>query len=107
MNTIICIYCEGNDTKLAVFLKEKDKVKLLKTGNFDVIQTAIGLEDAISGLRIEGADLSVDGSLDLNSSEDKRITFSSIGQISESLREYNLKKSLFIPSGTNAKSLAP
>ncbi len=100
MNTIICIYCEGNDTKLAVFLKEKDKIKLLKTGNFDVIQTAIGLEDAISGLRIEGGDLSVDGSLDINSSEDKRVTFSSIGQISETLKEYNLKKSLFIPSLT-------
>ena len=100
MNTIISIYCEGNDTKLAVFLKEKGKIKLLKTGNFDVIQTSIGLEEAISGLRIEGGDLSVDGSLDINSSEDKRITFSSIGQISENLKEYNLKKSLFIPSLT-------
>ncbi len=100
MNTVICTYCEGNDTKIAVFFKEKDKVKLLKTGSYDVIQSALDLEDSITGLKIEGDELSFEGAMGRKSPEERKITISSIGLINDSLKEFNLKKSIFIPTVT-------
>ncbi|MHB1686330.1 MAG: hypothetical protein ACYCVH_03020 [Ignavibacteriaceae bacterium] len=100
MNTIICTYCEGNDTKLAVFSREKDKIKLLKAGSFDVIQPALDLEDSITGLKIEGDEMSFDSTMGKESSEERIVTISSIGLINDSLKNFNLKKSLFIPTLT-------
>ncbi|HUX93239.1 MAG TPA: hypothetical protein VMV36_05475 [Ignavibacteriaceae bacterium] len=100
MNPIIFTYCEGNDTKLAVFIKEKDKVKFLKAGSYDVIQTALDLEESITGLKIDGDEMSFEGSLGKSSSEERKVTISSIGLINEALKGFNLKKSLFIPTLT-------
>ncbi len=100
MNPIIFTYCEGNDTKLAVFIKEKDKVKFLKAGSYDVIQTALDLEESITGLKIDGDEMSFEGSLGKRSSEERKVTISSIGLINEALKSFNLKKSLFIPTLT-------
>lgn len=36
MKTIICAYCEGNDTKFAAFGVDKDKVTLLRASSVDV-----------------------------------------------------------------------
>ncbi len=33
MKPIVCIYCEGTDAKLAVLVKEKDSIRILKTGS--------------------------------------------------------------------------
>ncbi|MHB8337720.1 MAG: hypothetical protein ACYDEE_09910 [Ignavibacteriaceae bacterium] len=100
MNPIIFTYCEGNDTKLAVFIKEKDKVKFLKAGSFDVIQTALGMEESITDLKIDGDEMSFEGSLGKSSSEESKVTISSIGLINEALKGFNLKKSLFVPTLT-------
>ncbi|MHB8339331.1 MAG: hypothetical protein ACYDEE_18110, partial [Ignavibacteriaceae bacterium] len=76
MNPIIFTYCEGNDTKLAVFIKEKDRIKFLKAGSFDVIQTALGMEESITDLKIDGDEMSFEGSLSKSSSEENKVTIS-------------------------------
>ncbi len=95
MKPIICTYSEGTDTKVAVVVKEKNKIKVLKAATFDVVQPAIELEDSISGLKIEGDDLSFEGSGGLKTSVDRNTAISSIALLSDSLKEFNLKKSLF------------
>ena len=39
MKTIACIYCEGNDTKLAVVSQEKNgsRLKIVSTASVDVV----------------------------------------------------------------------
>ncbi|MEJ2615073.1 MAG: hypothetical protein P8Z35_08945 [Ignavibacteriaceae bacterium] len=59
MKQLVCIYCEGSDTKIAVVNKDKDKVKVLKTASVDVLQPALQLEDGVSDLNIEGEDLTL------------------------------------------------
>ncbi len=95
MKPIICTYSEGNDTKVAVVVKEKNKLKILKAATFDVVQPALELEDSISGLKIEGEELSFEGSGGLKTSIDRNTAISSIALLSDSLKEFNLKKSLF------------
>ncbi len=100
MKNIICTYCEGNDTKIAVVTKEKNKIKIHKAATFDVVQPAIEFEDSITGLKIEGDDLSFEGSSGSKSVSERNIAISSIGMISSALRDFNLKNSLFIPAVT-------
>ena len=39
MKPIVCIYCEGTDTKLAVMTKDKDGVKILRTASLTLSRT--------------------------------------------------------------------
>lgn len=94
MKPIVCIYSEGTDTKVAVVVKEKNKIKILKAATFDVIQPALELEDSISGLKIEGEDLSFEGGSS-KTSVDRNMVISSIALLNDSLKEFNLKNSLF------------
>ncbi len=95
MKPVICTYCEGNDTKVAVVVKEKSKLKILKASTFDVVQPALELEDSISGLKIEGDELSFEGSGGLKTSVDRNSAISSIALLSDFLKDFNLKNSLF------------
>ncbi|MCL5028761.1 MAG: hypothetical protein M1480_07045 [Bacteroidetes bacterium] len=97
MKNIVCTYCEGNDTKIAVVTKEKNKIKIHRAATFDVVHPAIELEDSIAGLKIEGDDLSLEGPAGSQSPAEKNLAVSSIGMISSTLRDFNLKNSLFIP----------
>ena len=56
MNPLVCIYCEGNDTKIAVVVKEKEKIKVLRTASFDIIQPLLVLEEGLSSLNLDGED---------------------------------------------------
>lgn len=64
MKTIACIYCEGNDTKLAVVAKEKsgNRLKVLSTASVDVVAPSTGAESMggfsleTEGLQLEGVD---------------------------------------------------
>ncbi|MGQ9642242.1 MAG: hypothetical protein ACUVT3_00115, partial [Ignavibacterium sp.] len=68
MKTIACIYCEGNDTKLAVVTKEKGstKLKVLSTAAVDVVAPKVGAEASTpfsldtEGLQLEGIDTGQD-----------------------------------------------
>lgn len=97
MKQLICIYCEGSDTKVAVLNKEKDKVKVLRTASVDVLQPAFQLEDGVSDLNIEGEDLGIQ-----NLKDEGTKAYNSSGQniLSSELTGINLNNSLFIPALT-------
>ncbi len=94
MKQLVCIYCEGSDTKIAVVNKEKDKIKVLKTASVDVLQPALQLEDGVSDLNIEGENLTLQN---LKNDSASTITSSSQNILSSELIGVNLNKSLFIP----------
>ena len=52
MKPIVCIFCVGNDTKIAVLEKEKEKIKVLKTGSYNVVQPPVEVAEGITNLKI-------------------------------------------------------
>ena len=101
MKTIICTYCEGNDTKIAVVSKDKDKVKILKAANFEVVQPTMNVDDSLTALEIDGQELSFEDSLGgTKGPKDQDLSRSSVSLMSATLSGYNLKKCDFIPALT-------
>jgi hypothetical protein len=100
MSKIIFTYCEGNDTKIIVASKDKNHIKIHSAATFDVVQSALELEDSITGLKIDGDELSFEGTSGAKTSNERTIALSSISLINEALKGYNLKKSLFVPAIT-------
>lgn len=98
MKPIVCIFGEGNDTKIAVIEKEKEKIKLLKTGSYNVVQPPVEVAEGITNLKMETDDLSFE-SLDKENSvtEVEVVSTSGLALISTSLKGINLTNSLFIP----------
>ena len=101
MKQLICIYCEGNDTKLAVIEKEGEgrKPSVLKTASVSLIKSSAQLEENVSGFRIEGETLDVEG-LEESASMKSDLDTSSISEVSNALKGINLSKSNFIPALT-------
>ena len=97
MKQLVCIYCEGSDTKIAVVNKEKEHVKVLKTTSVDVLQPALQLEDGVSDLNIEGEDLTLQNLKHENSAA---VSSSSQNILNSELVGINLNKSYFIPALT-------
>jgi len=54
MKHLVCIYCEGNDTKIAVVHKDNDnsKIKVIRTTSASLVQSSRDLEAKASGLSI-------------------------------------------------------
>ncbi len=100
MKPVICIYCEGNDTKIVVAEKEKDKIKVRKAAMYDVVQASLDLEDSITGLQIEGDETSLDGVVNTPTSMENKLAKSSIAQISDAIRSYSPQNCNFIPTLT-------
>ncbi len=100
MKTIICTYCEGNDTKIAVVSKDKDKIKVLKAANFEVVQPTMDVDASVTALEIDGQELSFEDSLGSKGPKDKELSRSSVSLMSATLSGFNLKKSEFIPALT-------
>src|SRR3990172_6288602 len=96
MKQLVFTYCEGNDTKIAVVQKEKDKIKILKAASFDVVAPAFNVEDDMSGLKIDGDGLNIEG-MGKNNAQDKTSGLSNINIINSSLRGINLSKAFFVP----------
>jgi hypothetical protein len=101
MKPLVCIYCEGNDTKLAVIRKENEgaKPKVLKTASVSLIKSSRELEADVSGVKIEGEALDMEG-LEETSSIKSDLDTSSITEINATLKDFNLSKHLFIPALT-------
>ena len=101
MKPLVCIYCEGNDTKLAVINKESEgsKPKVLKTASVSLIQSSTELEAEASGFKIEGEALDMEG-LEESASIKSDSDTSSLTEISTALKDFNLSKHLFIPALT-------
>jgi len=100
MKTIICTYCEGNDTKIAVVSKEKDKIKVLKAASFEVVQPTMDVDESVTALEIDGQELSFEDSLGSKGPKDRELSRSSVSLMSATLSGYNLKKCEFIPALT-------
>lgn len=99
MKPIICVFCEGNDTKIVAVEKEKEKIKILKASSYDVIQPAVEVAEEITDLQSMGEELSLDNLQHASPLSDK-INSSNLSVISASLRDVNLSKAMFIPALT-------
>ncbi len=102
MKTIACIYCEGNDTKLAVVSHDKNgsRLKIINTASVDVVSNKTDLQPT-SGFNLEGDGLQLEG---VESKEtalpDSDIDAPSISAIGAALKGVNINKLEFIPALT-------
>jgi hypothetical protein len=98
MKQIVCVYSEGNDTKIAVLEKGKEKLKVLKTGSYNVVQPPVEVAEGITNLKMGNDDLSyeeLEKTEGLN--ETDVVSTSGLALISTSLKGINLNNSFFIP----------
>jgi hypothetical protein len=98
MKPLICLYCEGTDTKIAAVTKDKDKVKVIKTLSMDIVPPGTGGFDGSTNLSFDeagGDGISFDNQRDGKPIITSGIT--NIGLVNTGLTGINLKKSLFIP----------
>ncbi len=100
MKPVIFTYCEGSDTKLIVAEKEKDKIKILRAATFDIVQPSMRMEAEISGLKLEGDDLALEGVGDQQTSMSETMAISSVSLMNDALKEFNLNKSMFVTALT-------
>jgi hypothetical protein len=96
MKSIIFTYCEGSDTKIAVVQKEKDKIKVVQTTAFDVIAPEFNIQDDMEGLKLDVDDLGIEGRAK-EESRTRSAGLSNLSVINNSLKNFNLARSLFIP----------
>jgi len=94
---LVCIYCEGSDTKLAVVSKEKEKVRVLKTSYVDVLQPAFELEPGVTDLDIGNGEIDLE---DIQNEDNSSQNVSNIDIIKNELAGINLNKALFLPALT-------
>jgi len=99
MKPLVCLYCEGNDTKLAVVSKEKDssKIKVLRTVSASILPSSTDLEADATGISVEGDSLDIDG-IDETASIEGDLDSSSLSEINEALKDLNLSKYSFVPA---------
>ena len=98
MKPIVCVFCEGNDTKIAVVEKEKEKIRVLRTGSYNVVQPPVEVAAGITNLRVDTDDLSFeDLEKDSPISDVEVVSTSGLALISTSLKGINLNSSVFIP----------
>lgn len=101
MKPLVCIYCEGNDTKIAVISKDKDKITVHRAGSFDFVSTSFNGFEGISNLSLEGDEDNLLGaSVPDSHSIAPNSGVSSVALINASLQGINLSKHLFIPGLT-------
>jgi hypothetical protein len=99
MKPIVCLYCEGNDTKLAVLDHDKSlgKIKVLRTASVDVVASGskIGVD---SGFSLEGESLELSG-VDESATEIlNEPDTASISALSGTLTGLNPNNTLYIPA---------
>src|SRR4030042_3139587 len=98
MKQIVCVYCEGNDTKIAVFSKSQDTIKLLRTAS----SSTVGLKKSAGHGKenladLGGGDLGSDISFEEFGNVGGEESVSDVGMIADVLSDLSLKKSQFIP----------
>jgi hypothetical protein len=98
MKPVVSVYCEGNDTKFAVFTKENGQIKMLKAASIDVFKPNKSGSDGIDSLATldSGGDIALD-SIDtsgLSTSDQGAAVFESI--VNSELAGIKLQNSIFI-----------
>ena len=102
MKTIACIYCEGNDTKLAVIAQEKgeSRLKVLNTASVDIIGGKTDLNPTAAGFNLEGDGLQIEGVETAETALTSDVDAPSIGALSSALTGINLNSLEFVPALT-------
>lgn len=99
MKPIVCLYCEGNDTKLSVVQQDKTlgKLKVLRTASVDVVSSGakIGID---TGFSLEGESLQLDGVEDKSTELFSEPDTASISALSGTLQGLNPNSTLYIPA---------
>ncbi len=100
MKPLVCIYCEGNDTKVAVVTKANGRLSVLRTASVDYVQPSIDVEEGISNLNIDGNELDLEKVQTQDTSLENKMAASTVSTLANDLAGINLNKSLFIPALT-------
>ncbi|MGE5498446.1 MAG: hypothetical protein ACM3Q2_10265 [Syntrophothermus sp.] len=97
MKTLVCIYSEGNDTKVAVVSKEKESIKLLKVADFDILQPKTADASSFAAISLDGmsGDISLGGSDDSMGGGD--LSVSNEGLLNSALNGLKLANCEFMP----------
>lgn len=101
MKTIACIYCEGNDTKLAVIAQEKgeSRLRVLSTASVDVVGNKSELRPT-AGFSLEGEGVQLEGVDSTESNISSDVDAPSIGALGAALNGINLNNLEFVPALT-------
>ena len=99
MKPLVCIYCEGNDTKLAVVGKEKnnDKVKVIRTAAISVAASVADIEAEATGFHLDDGSLELEGIEAPPTGINPKVDDTAITEIRKSLNGLNLNDYSFIP----------
>ena len=102
MKPLICIYTEGNDTKLAVVGKEKesDKLKVFRTGTVSGTPTSVDVEAGATGSSLDEGALQLEGLDGDSTTLESDVEGSSVAEIQKELSGLNLSQYSFIPALT-------
>ncbi len=57
MKSLVCLYHEGNDTKVAVVTSENERLKIVRLSDYDVFQPHAAEVETISALNLDGGGL--------------------------------------------------
>ncbi len=61
MKNIICVYCEGNDSKFAIFHKVKNQIKLVKAASVDLYKAQSASSQDSASLNLNDDSLQIEG----------------------------------------------
>jgi hypothetical protein len=99
MKPLVCIYAEGNDTKLAVVSKEKDsdKLKVFRTGTVSGTPSSVDVEAGATAVSLDEGALQLEGIDGESATLESDVEGSSIDEIQQELSGLNLPQHSFIP----------
>ena len=102
MKPLVCIYVEGNDTKLAVVGKEKesDKLKVFRTGSVSSATSSVDIQASATGISLDGGALQLEGLDGDSTTLQSDVEGSGIDEIQKELSGLNLSQHSFIPALT-------
>lgn len=100
MKTLVCMYCEGNDTKVAVVTKTNGRLSVLRTASVDYVQPAIDMEEGISNLNLDSNDVNLEDMQNQDTSVESKMAASTIATLALDLKGINLNHCEFIPALT-------
>jgi len=101
LKPVVCIYCEGSDTKVAVLTKEKDTIKVLRVASLTMSQSLQQLSRQTSLEEIEsvdtGSNFSFESLDDAAPAAEPEKDTSDVGQLQSSLFGLKLNQCQFVP----------
>lgn len=92
MKTLVCIYCEGTDTKIAAIEYVGNKLKVIKAASVDVLVSNLGASSSAFEISSDDKNISFDSGGDTGV-----LKISNESVINSALTGVNLKNALFIP----------